>query len=141
MPSPDDNKEAQLSACENDLSKSAWVWSQFKAVTSPSDQLESDLTSSSNEGPNMSGDQPADENPAEAQPNIMNNAKLRRGGVIVFIALASMLSTTIGLLIFLIGGCILAWGYNPNLIEGIFEAAPGGNYVKLGLNRIEKLFS
>ena len=142
MPAPSDNNEEQSSNDDNDISKSAWVWSQFKAETIPSNKAEACLISSSNEEPNMTDEKLVDEKLADTTPlNFLENPKLRRGGVIAFIALASMLSTTLGLIIFLIGGFFLAWGYNPKLIEGIFKNAPGGDYLRLGLAKIEKLFS
>ena len=69
------------------------------------------------------------------------NPKLRRGGLLLFITLGSLASTSLALIFLLIGSVITAWGYNPELIEETLNKIPYGNHVRRGFEKIEELFA
>lgn len=126
----------------DDEIKEAWVWSEYNKLLIleevPIPIIDTQLKAvndmdSSNEPEKTKND--FSWNPFTWNP------KLRRGGLLLFITLGSLASTSLALIFLLIGSVITAWGYNPELIEETLSKIPYGNYVRRGFEKIEELFA
>lgn len=122
--------------------KEAWVWSEYNKLLIleevPIPIIDTQLKAVNN----MDSSNEPDKTKIEFSWNPYSwNPKLRRGGLLLFITLGSLASTSLALIFLLIGSVITAWGYNPELIEETLSKIPYGNYVRRGFEKIEELFA
>ena len=122
--------------------KEAWVWSEYNKLLIleevPIPIIDTQLKAVNDM--DSSNEPEKTENDFTWNPFTWN-PKLRRGGLLLFITLGSLASTSLALIFLLIGSVITAWGYNPALIEESLNKIPYGNYVRRGFEKIEELFA
>ena len=126
----------------DDEIKEAWVWSEYNKLLIleevPIPIIDTQLKAVNHM--DSSNEPEKTENDFTWNPFTWN-PKLRRGGLLLFITLGSLASTSLALIFLLIGSVITAWGYNPALIEESLNKIPYGNYVRRGFEKIEELFA
>jgi hypothetical protein len=126
----------------DDEIKEAWVWSEYNKLLIleevPIPIIDTQLKAENNM--DSSNEPEKTKNDFSWNPFTWN-PKLRRGGLLLFITLGSLASTSLALIFLLIGSVITAWGYNPELIEETLSKIPYGNYVRRGFEKIEELFA
>lgn len=126
----------------DDEIKEAWVWSEYNKLLIleevPIPIIDTQLKAVNDM--DSSNEPEKTENDFSWNPFTWN-PKLRRGGLLLFITLGSLASTSLALIFLLIGSVITAWGYNPELIEETLSKIPYGNYVRRGFEKIEELFA
>ncbi len=126
----------------DDEIKEAWVWSEYNKLLIleevPIPIIDTQLKAVNDM--DSSNEPEKTENDFSWNPFTWN-PKLRRGGLLLFITLGSLASTSLALIFLLIGSVITAWGYNPELIEETLNKIPYGNYVRRGFEKIEELFA
>ncbi len=126
----------------DDEIKEAWVWSEYNKLLIleevPIPIIDTQLKAVNHM--DSSNESEKTENDFSWNPFTWN-PKLRRGGLLLFITLGSLASTSLALIFLLIGSVITAWGYNPALIEETLNKIPYGNYVRRGFEKIEELFA
>ena len=126
----------------DDEIKEAWVWSEYNKLLIleevPIPIIDTQLKAVNDM--DSSNEPEKTENDFSWNPFTWN-PKLRRGGLLLFITLGSLASTSLALIFLLIGSVITAWGYNPALIEETLNKIPYGNYVRRGFEKIEELFA
>jgi hypothetical protein len=122
--------------------KEAWVWSEYnkllilEEIPIPLDDMQPKAVN------DMDNSNEPDKNKSDFSWNPFSwNSKLRRGGLLLFITLGSLASTSLALIFLLIGSIITAWGYNPELVESTLTKMPYGNHVRRGFEKIEELFA
>lgn len=126
----------------DDEIKEAWVWSEYNKLLIleevPIPIIDTQLKAVNHM--DSSNEPEKTENDFSWNPFTWN-PKLRRGGLLLFITLGSLASTSLALIFLLIGSVITAWGYNPALIEETLNKIPYGNHVRRGFEKIEELFA
>jgi hypothetical protein len=126
----------------DDEIKEAWVWSEYNKLLIleevPIPIIDTQLKAVNDM--DSSNEPEKTENDFSWNPFTWN-PKLRRGGLLLFITLGSLASTSLALIFLLIGSVITAWGYNPELIEETLNKIPYGNHVRRGFEKIEELFA
>lgn len=122
----------------DDEIKEAWVWSEYNKLLIleevPIPIIDTQLKAVNDM--DSSNEPEKTENDFSWNPFTWN-PKLRRGGLLLFITLGSLASTSLALIFLLIGSVITAWGYNPELIEETLNKIPYGNHVRRGFEKIE----
>ena len=126
----------------DDEIKEAWVWSEYNKLLIleevPIPIIDTQLKAVNDM--DSSNEPEKTENDFSWNPFTWN-PQLRRGGLLLFITLGSLASTSLALIFLLIGSVITAWGYNPELIEETLNKIPYGNHVRRGFEKIEELFA
>ena len=126
----------------DDEIKEAWIWSEYNKLLIleevPIPIIDTQIKAVNDM--DSSNEPEKTENDLSWNPYTWN-PKLRRGGLLLFITLGSLASTSLALIFLLIGSVITAWGYNPELIEETLNKIPYGNYVRRGFEKIEELFA
>lgn len=126
----------------NNGTEEAWVWSEYnkllilEEVPIPIDDTKPKAVN------DMDNSSQPEKNKSSFTWNPFSwNSKLRRGGLLLFVTLGALTSTSLALVFLLIGSVITAWGYNPEMVENVLNKIPYGNYVRRGFEKIEDLFA